>query len=204
MNENKKLVGSILGVLFILSMVASCATIPELRVEYRVPNQKDTFKGKEVSLAFEDIRENKEILGPGARNDFKGFTGNITLSLAYGTEKGFRMGLYDLQSLFMEVFKKRFEVEGIKVVSEGNIAQEKIIIVLKELTLDLDNRKWIAKMSYEARLMRDNRMVVKQTISGQTDHAKIIGRVQADKVMGELFTDLINRMDPVKLLQGTD
>ena len=204
MGEYKKTMGSLSGIFFALLFIVSCATVPELRVEYRVPSQADTFKGKEIGLRFEDIRADKEILGPGAKDDFKGFTGNIALSLAYGRDKGFRIGLYDLQSLFMEIFKKRFETFGIIVIPEGKATQDKVVIALKELTLDLDKRKWVAKMGYEARLFRDDRMVKKQIISGQTDHVKIIGRAQADKVMGDIFTDLINKMDPVKLFEGPE
>lgn len=201
MSHQKKTTRFLLGIIFILFFMGSCATVPELRVEYRVPTQVDTFKGKEVALAFEDVRTNKEILGPGAMEDFQGFTGNFALSLAYGNEKGFRIGLFDLPSLYMEIFKKRFESLGIIIVPEGKTAREKVVIVLKEFSLDLDKRKWIAKMDYEARLFRDNSMVKKQMISGQTDNVKIVGRAQADKVMGEIFTELINKIDVVNLFQ---
>ena len=208
MGELRKAIKTPFGIFFILLWASmlwtiSCATVPELRVEYRVPEASSILEGREISLAFEDIRTNKEILGPGAKKDFKGFAGNIALSIAHGDEKGFRVGLYDIQSLFLELFRKRCETLGIKIVPKGKIIQNHIVIALKELSLDLDNRKWIAKMSYEARLMNDDRMVKKQMISGQTDHVKIVGRAQADKVMGDIFTDLINKLDITKLLQET-
>ncbi|MBN1850877.1 MAG: hypothetical protein JW932_20095 [Deltaproteobacteria bacterium] len=192
---------SLLGIFFVLFFINSCATVPELRVEYRVPTQSEAFKGKEIVLIFEDIRENREILGPGAKEEFQGFTGNFTLSIAYGKDKGFRIGSYDLQALFMEIFKKRFESLGISVVPENETAREKVVIALKEFSLDLDKRKWIAKMDYEARLFKDDRMVKKQMMNGQTDHVKILGRTQAHKVIGEIFTELINKMDIVNLFQ---
>ncbi len=190
-----------LGVLFIVSLIASCATVPELRVEYRIPEKSDVLKGKELFLDFEDARTNKEILKEGAKPEFKGFSGNITLSLAYGAEKGFRAGLYDLRALFLEVFHKRLNNLGMTVIPKRQSDQAHMVIVLKEFTLDFENRKWIARMSYEARSLRDNKVLRKETISGEADQMKIMGRVQADKVMGEIVTDLVNRLDVVTLLQ---
>jgi hypothetical protein len=190
-----------LGVLFIVSLIASCATVPELRVEYRVPEKSDVLKGKKIFLDFEDARANKEILREGAKTEFEGFSGTIALSLAYGAEKGFRVGLYDVRALFLEIFNKRLANLGMTVVVKQQSDQAHMVIVLKEFTLDLENRKWIARMSYEARSLRDNQVLRKETISGQVDQMKIMGRTQAYKVMGEILTDLVNRLDVVKLLQ---
>lgn len=193
-----------LGALFIVFLIASCATVPELRVEYRVPAKTDVLKGEEIFLDFKDARTNKEILREGAKTEFKGFSGNIALSLAYGEEKGFRTGLYDLRSLFLEIFNKRLTNLGMKVIPKRQSDQAHMVIVLKEFTLDLEKRKWIARMSYEARSLRDNKVLRKETISGQADQMKIMGRAQADKVMGEILTDLVNRLDVVKLLQADE
>ena len=56
-------------------------------------------------------------------------------------------------------------------------------------------------MNYEARLVKNNQVLNKLMINGQSDRAKIVGRAQADKVMGDLFTDLVNTLDVVKLFQ---
>ena len=81
-------------ILLLLTAMISCATIPHLNVEYRLPPKSDELKGKKVSLVFEDRRAVKDILGKGAQKDFKNFSGNISYSLARGKEKGFKIGLY--------------------------------------------------------------------------------------------------------------
>lgn len=188
-------------ILLLLTAMISCATIPHLKVEYRLPPQSDDLKGKKVSLGFEDRRAVKDIFGKGAQKDFKNFSGNISYSLARGKEKGFKIGLYTIPSLFMEVFKLRLENLGIEVVSEGEKDETAIVIVLKDLILDLINRKWVVTMDYEARLVRDQKILARQMISGQAERLKLVGRGQADVVMGEIFTDMVNRMNVARLFQ---
>ena len=56
-------------------------------------------------------------------------------------------------------------------------------------------------MEYEARLVKGKEILAKQTISGQVERLKIVGRGQADVAMDELFSDLINRTDVGRLLK---
>ena len=188
-------------ILLLLTAMISCATIPHLNVEYRLPPKSDELKGKKVSLVFEDRRAVKDILGKGAQKDFKNFSGNISYSLARGKEKGFKIGLYTIPSLLMEVFKLRLENLGIEVVSEGEKSETAIVIVLKDLILDLINRKWVVTMDYEAGLVRDQKILARQMISGQGERLKLVGRGQADVVMGEIFTDMVNRLNVARLFQ---
>lgn len=190
-----------MGIILLLTAMISCATIPHLNVEYRLPPQSDELKGKKVSLVFEDRRAVKDVLGKGAQKDFKNFSGNISYSLARGEEKGFKIGLYTIPSLFMEVFQLRLENLGIGVVLEGEKDETAIVIVLKDLILDLINRKWVVTMEYEARLVRDQKILARQMISGQAERLKLVGRGQADVVMGEIFTDMVNRLNVNRLFQ---
>jgi len=190
-----------LGILLFLTALVSCTTIPHLNVEYRLPPQSDELKGKQVSLVFQDKREVKDILGKGAQKDFKNFSGNISYSLAKGKEKGFKIGLYKISSLFMEVFKLRLENLGMEVVSEGEKGEIAIVIVLEGLILDLIDRKWVVTMEYEARLVKDQKTLARQMINGQGERLKLLGRGQADVVMGEIFTDMVNRLNVGRLFQ---
>ena len=152
-------------------------------------------------LLFEDHRAAGELLGKGAQKEFKNFSGNISFSLARGKESGFKMGIYDLPSLFTEAFKRRLKNLGIEVVSEREEGKNTIIIDLKEFLLDLKNRKWVVSMEYEAKLETDGKVLAKQMISGQAERVKLIGRKQADVVLGEIFTELVNKLDVGRLFQ---
>ena len=190
-----------IGTLFLLASMVSCATVPELKLNYRLPPESDALKGKKVTLFFEDKRAVEDILGEGARKDFKIFSGNISFSLARGSEPGFKIGIYDLPSLFMEAFKRRLENLGVEVISERKKGEIRIVIELKEFLLDLKDRKWVMKMDYVAKLVKNEEVLTKQMISGQGERLKLIGRRQADIVLGEIFTDLVNKADVSRLFR---
>lgn len=189
------------GFLLLLTAMISCATISHLNVEYRLPPPSDELKGKKVSFVFEDSRKVKDIFGKGAQEDFKNFSGNISYSLARGKEKGFKIGLYTIPALFREVFKLRLENLGMEVVSKREKNETAIVIVLKKLILDLIDRKWVVTMEYEAQLVKDQKILARQVITGQAERLKLIGRGQADVVMGEIFTDMVNRLNVGRLFQ---
>ena len=55
-----------MGMVFVLMVVTSCTTIPELKVTYQHPMRSDALKGKKVFLGFEDARKSKDLIGKGA------------------------------------------------------------------------------------------------------------------------------------------
>lgn len=193
-----------ISVIFLFSaFVFSCSSIPELKIIYRLPERSDELKGMSVSLVFEDSRGTKTVLGEGAKNEFKFFAGNISMSLARGNEEGFLIGLLDIRSLFMEAFKNRLETLGVTVIPEKGKGEIDLVIDLKEFLLDLADRRWVGRIGYEARIEKSGKMLVKQSIRGEAERLKIIGHSQADEVMGSLFTDVMNRLDlPIMFKQA--
>jgi len=194
-------VGYIMIIFLILTLMASCAVIPELTINYRLPSKSDDLKGKKVFLIFEDIRTAKDIMGQGAIKEFKGFSGKMSFSLARDKEEGFKIGLYDLSALCLKAFQNRLENLGLVVVSEREKGRTELVIAFNEFFLDLVDRQWIARMGYDARLVRDGNIYAKQMISGQAERFKIMGHAQADTVMGEIFTDIVNKLDVVKMFR---
>jgi hypothetical protein len=56
-------------------------------------------------------------------------------------------------------------------------------------------------MAYEARLSKDGKVLARQIVSGEGERMKIMGREQADIILGEVFTDLVNRVDLDRLFR---
>ena len=189
------------GLLFVLIAVTSCTTIPELKVTYQLPMRSEALKGKKVFVGFEDARKSKDLIGKGAQEQYKNFSGNITLFFARGDDEGFKIGVYHVPALFKEVFKEKLEHLGAEDVSERKESEIEMMIVLKDLLLDLADRDWVVTMGFEARLMKEGEFLASQTISGQAERLKVLGRRDADKVMGEIFSDVVNRLDVPRLFQ---
>jgi hypothetical protein len=187
--------------LFVSMFTLSCAAIPRMQVTYQIPGESDVLRGKTVYLAFEDRRTRNDIIGEGAREDYKNFSGSVILFLAQGKEERVKLGIYDLPSLFKEAFKRRLERLGVSIDPARGLHPLGLVIYLKDFTVDLQGREWVVTMDYEARLEKEGKILSSQSVAGQAERYKIFGLAQADIVVGELFTDMVNRLDVVRLFQ---
>ena len=190
----------ILGIILILSMVASCSGIPILKVNYRMPLVRpDGIREKSVFLAVEDERQTKGFLGPAAASEFEPVSGDLSFSLTKDNEDAVTIGIYDPRSLFMEAFKRRCEELGVQVASERKPGLIVLVIALKEFSLNLVDRKWKAKISYEVRVEKDGRVLYRYDFQGEGERLKLVGTSQADLLMSEIFSDVLNRFDLKKV-----
>jgi hypothetical protein len=190
----------ILSTLVLISFSA-CSPLPYLEVNYRLPLRSESLKGQKVSLDLEDARPGKDMIGRGARDDFGNFSGNISLAVAHGAGTGVRMGVYETPSLFKEAFQKRLENAGAQVLSIKEKGVPDLTVVIQKFLLDLVDRQWTVQMAYEARLSKDGKVLARQIVSGEGERMKIMGRDQADVILGEVFTDLVNRVDLDRLFR---
>ena len=201
MKSTNQVFAFVLPVVCLVLITIGCASIPQLNVHYRLPPLSDALENKTVTLKIEDARTSKTVIGPGAEKDFKNFPGNLSLSVSRHQEEGFRIGIFSVVDLFEEVVKKRLEYLGLDVIANPEEPAPGFLLVVKELSLDLVERKWVAKMAIETKLLVNGKIKASQSVSGQAERVKIVGRREADKVMGEIFTDVINQVDVVKLFR---
>lgn len=190
------LLGALMGI-----WVAACSTSSYININYRLPSPSDDLKGKTVFLEFQDMRPEKIFLSKTAQEDFRNFTGIFSLSLAREGTKGNMVGGVDLPMLFAEVFRRRLENRGITVLRVGEKKDPVLEIVLKEFSLDLADKNWKTRITYEARLVRNNTILASETISGTAERFKLLGRSDAEKVLGEIFSDSVNNLDISRLFQ---
>lgn len=189
------------ALLLVLSILASCTTILHLNVTYRLPAATEALKGKKVFLVLDDIRSNKDVIGPGARAAYQSVSENISLSLAGGSDSALKRGVYELPALFTKVFKRRLEQAGVMVVMSREDADVEMWILLEDFLLDLVGKTWKVKMAYEGRLVKDKRILSRQRVGGEAERLRLIGQKEADRMMGEFFTDAINRLDFARLFE---
>ena len=192
---------AILGVLTLFFLFTACASVPYISVNYRIPAGAAPTKGQTVALVTLDERKTKEVIGPGARNDYKNYGGDISYSLTKGAGSSFKIGVFDAPALLGEAMKAKLKNEGVLVVTDPRESDMVLELGLKDFSLDLVKREWQFQMSYEGRLIREGRILSRQEITGQAERAKILQRREADKVVEELFSDLVNRFDLERLFQ---
>ena len=188
-------------IFMISAFFISCASIPVLKVNYQVPAPSDRLKGKKLFLSLHDSRKVKGIIGRGALKAFKNFPGNLSFTIKSFNEPDCKIGSLQVMDMFHEALKRRLETEGVELLRQATSGEDELVIVLNEFLLDFIDRKWIARMSFEAKLMKNGNMLGSQTILGQATHVRLFGRNYASTVVGEIFTDTINILDVSKLFR---
>ena len=185
-------------------LVVACATTSYINVNYRLPLSSYDLKNKKVFLEIKDMRFVKTIFGEKAKPKFKNFTGLFLFSLSEGEKKNVMIGAFDLPSLFKMAFSRRLENLEIVMLKEPEITEPVIEINLENFFLDLVDRKWVAEISYQVRLIKDNKLLATETITGNAERFRMLSHSDAEKVLGEIFTDVVNKLDFRKLFQKAE
>ena len=187
-------------ILFVAMAISYCASKNYLVVNYQLPPETVTANDADISLIFEDQRAEPALVTKSAKMALKDFSGNFTLIVVSDDktrddrEKRL-VGAFSLCSMIKRIFKQRFENAGIRVVPEDQGQPTAIEIILKEFKLDLVERKWVVHMTYQANLLKQNRFVAGQTITGNAERLRVFGNKDAEKVIGELISDAVNRLN---------
>ena len=109
---------------------------------------------------------------------------------------------YPLSGLIEAAMKKRLENKGIAVVQEKMDDTPLFEVTLKKFVLDLNDRTWLSDFSYEVKLTRDNQKTGRETVSGQAERTKVMGRGAGEILVGDIFTESINKLDIEKLFKN--
>jgi hypothetical protein len=189
----------ILLAILIMVLPAACAKKHYIYVNYKPPVSQVDLKDKEIFLAIRDVRSNTTIFSKNAEAEFKNFIGYFSLSMDTGKKEGVDLGAFDLLSLFKEAFSKRLENMEMTILTDYKETEPAIEIALQKFYLDLIDRKWVVEISYEARMMKKNKLIAKETISGKAERVKVFRQSDAEKALSEIFTSLINKLDIHKL-----
>jgi hypothetical protein len=181
-------------------LMTACASTSYINVAYQLPAASVKLTNKAVFLDVKDMRTDKTFLSDTAQKEFKHFTGIFSLTLVGGLKDNM-LGSFDVDTLFKEAFKRRLSAMEIQTAASQTANQPLMEIVLKEFFLDFKGRKWNARISFETRLVKDKGHVATQTVSAAAERLKTVGRGDAEKVLGEIFTDALNKVDISDLFQ---
>ena len=203
MTDTPRSIRMILGVALIGLWMAACSKPSYIDIAYRLPPETEALSGQQVGLEIQDLRSEQAIFSGKAKDEYEYFTGLFSLSIQEG-EMSHIVGTYDLPALFREAFKQRMENMGVEVVDAAGPDVPVIWVRLKQFLLEGAGRKWLADISYDARLVRDGRTLATQSVSGNAERIKLMGQRDAEKVLGEIFTDSLNKFDIGKLFKEAD
>ena len=189
------------AVIILPMLTAACAPKPFLIVNYQLPAASDTLSGQQTALVISDYRENKSFLTGNAKPSLIQFNETYSLVVLQEDGSGDLLGVYEFEALLEEIFKQRLNNAGIQVSPAAVQPVYELEIRLEEFKLDLFQRKWIINMNYQANLFKNGRLLAMESINGSAERLKVMAKSDAEKVLGELLTDMVNRLDLTKLFQ---
>ena len=179
--------------------IAACMGRPYLIIDYQLPQTAQQLTGQTVRLEVKDLRDDPYVFTPRATIEFKDFEERYSLAWIMEGQSRVLAGEYDLKDLFAEAFKKRLQQLGVTIAPKEKSNTPVFEIDLKTFKIDLQDHKWLASVSYVVNLTNDGQWIAHENVVGNAERIKIIGRKGADTVISEIFTDMLNRVDIVKL-----
>jgi hypothetical protein len=185
-----------------LCLVAgTCSSIPRLNVSYIAPVGAVVSPQKEIGLKVEDGRKSGDVFGPGAVARQGGNIQMVSLSVGSTVDDVTPEGIYDVPGLMLEAFKRKFAANGLKPATGDMEGMPVVVIVVKEFFLDIAKHNWTGQIAYDAKLVVDGDVKMTRSIEGAGRRLNVLGRADADTLVGELFTDCVNRLDLKGLLE---
>jgi hypothetical protein len=188
--------------LIIIAFLSGCAARSYLMVDYHLPNASQDLKGQMVHLRVIDKRTASSTLTAEAADQFPEFSGFYSLAWIMPDQQRILAGEHHLPELFETVFEKRLAELGGGTTDSAEAGAPVLTIVLKQISIDLQNHKWKADLNYDAVLSVANRPAAKESIHGSAERVQIMGIKGADKMFSEIFTDVVNRLDLTKLFRN--
>ena len=190
-----------LPALTVLLVFLCCSPRISLLVDYLVPDTSNHLEGQQVCLEVKDVRADTHLFTATAIQDFDGFKDRYDLTLVTPNKARISVGEKNLQGLFSEAIKKRLESLGAVVTTTGRKDLPLFQVLIRDFKIDLQDRKWLSSASYEANLSIDNQLVARELVTGSAERIKILGSKGADTTLSDIFTEMINRLNIVKLFQ---
>ncbi len=187
--------------LLVATLCFSCAKKSYIDVDYRLPATADSLTGRTVFIETRDLRSETEIFNKRAKENFEHFTGLFSLSLIMPDDQSKILGAYPLPKLFETALKQRLQKLGVAASTSPSPSIPVFQININQFHINLVGQKWMADISYEVSLTQDTQLVAREVVSGSAERLKVMGSGGAEKVIGEIFTDMINRLNIERLFQ---
>lgn len=192
----------VLLVWMVSAICFSCAKSPSITVDYRLPGeQQPVITQKPVYIESVDLRNNTVILDKNAQKKFDDFSGQFSLTVQESDNQRTRLGSYALPQLFETAFAHRLTKLNVPITDRPSPETLTMRIEIIQFQIGLVEGDWLADIGYKASLSENEKRIASETVTGSAQRLKGVGRGGADKVIGEIFTDVVNRLDIGRLFE---
>jgi hypothetical protein len=196
---NSLIVRLVIITLVTVALVA-CGGRSYMNVVYQLPEAYQGFPDQPVFLEVSDQRTEADIFTPAAKSAFRHFTGLFSLEVVGANGSSKMAGAYDLAGLFEESLRERFRRQGVTLLDAPQTDADRLEVTVETFLVDLRKHRWVADLGYTVALHKPSGTVLTEKIRGNAERVKLVGKRDIEKVIGEIFSDSVNRLNLKRLL----
>ena len=181
-------------------LLLACSQKPVFQVNYALPQAAAAYPDKRVHVSATDGRSVTQFLTPAATKELKDFSGLFSLVVLKSENVGDLVGAYEIVPLMSALCSQRLKASEVTVTGTPAASITGLEIVLKSFQLDYAKRKWMASLSFEAIASGQDGSTRRQTVSGSAERLKVWGNKEAEALVSELASDMVNKLELERLL----
>ncbi|MDJ0783589.1 MAG: hypothetical protein QNJ22_16550 [Desulfosarcinaceae bacterium] len=189
-----------LAMIALVCILAGCGGRSYVNVAYQLPEAYKGFPDQPVYLEVTDARTDADMFTPDAKAAFRHFGGLFSLEIIGVNGASEVAGAYDLAGLFEAALGERLKRQGVTVLDAPQADADRLAVTVDSFRIDLKQHKWLAEVGYAVALHKPSGTIIKEKIRGNAERVKLMGRRDIEKVIGEIFSDTVNRLDLKRLL----
>jgi hypothetical protein len=153
-----------------------------------------------VHLTVSDLREAGDVLSEKARTSLKDFKGHFVLTVLRPTQPPLPLGARSLEGLVEAAFRQRLESGGYPIAERADAGAVSIEVGIESFHIDLTGGRWTFRFSYTASAAAGNG-VATQSVAAAGERRRLMGRKEAEELLGEVFSDAVNQLDVAGLMK---
>ena len=191
-----------IAVCLLLAMfMGACAKPYHLNVTYVLPQAQGVLTKSRVAIKIIDARENTMIFSEKAQKEFDKWDGTFVLVQPEKAQAA-QAATSEFTDILNDALKKRLNVMNVDVVNEATDALPVLKLTLKKFFLDLDGRNWVSDFRFDVELSKDGSKTGREEVSAQAERTKVMGKGGGEKLIGEIFSEGINKLNLQKLFEN--
>ena len=201
MDKRRTVCLSVAVCLLLAMFMGACAKPYHLNVTYVLPQAQGVLTKSRVAIKIIDARENTMIFSEKAQKEFDKWDGTFVLVQPEKAQAA-QAATSEFTDILNDALKKRLNVMNVDVVNAGTDALPVLKLTLKKFFLDLDGRNWVSDFRFDVELSKDGSKTGREEVSAQAERTKVMGKGGGEKLIGEIFSEGINKLNLQKLFEN--
>ena len=195
----------LLSAALLVALISCSSGDRELHIHYRIPIKAPSLKGITIDVAAHtELKMPMAIEGRG-RNYLADTIDTYGLYVQrLGTHQVEKVGAYDLAGLFGSAFTQRLRFLGADVVPQQRKSLLALQLNIQRFSLKLEQGQWRAEIRYTGTLTKNKTVVRQETVHGRDVRKNVLGSADANRLLGDLFTQVVNQLDLAEPLADSD